>query len=70
MLGILIMEVEDMHNLYKRKKKSQVLVLTMIILLAMSLTIAACFTIVSKYSTNLKERINDLALEVYKDVNP
>ena len=59
-----------MHNLYKRKKKSQVLVLTMIILLAMSLTIAACFTIVSKYSTNLKERINDLALEVYKDVNP
>ena len=53
-----------------KTKKSQVLVLTLIILLAMSLTIAACFTIVARYSNSLKDRMNRLSAEVYKDVNP
>ena len=53
-----------------KKRKSQVLILTMVILLAMSLTVAACFSIVARYSNNLKERMDKLSAEVYKDVNP
>ena len=65
------MEVDVMFkSLHKRLKKAQVLVLTMVLLLAMSLTIVACFTIVTRYSTNLKDRVNNLSEEVYKDVNP
>ena len=62
------MEVRDM--LHHREKKAQVLILTLVILLAMSITIAACFTIVSRYSNNLKGRLEKLSAEVYKDVNP
>ena len=56
--------------LHHREKKAQVLILTLVILLAMSITIAACFTIVSRYSNNLKGRLEKLSAEVYKDVNP
>ena len=55
---------------HHKNKKAQVLILTLIILLAMSITIAACFSIVTRYSNNLKDRLNKLSAEVYKDVNP
>ena len=55
---------------HHKNKKAQVLILTLIILLAMSITIAACFSIVTRYSNNLKDRLDKLSAEVYKDVNP
>ena len=55
---------------HHKNKKAQVLILTLIILLAMSITIAVCFSIVTRYSNNLKDRLNKLSAEVYKDVNP
>ena len=61
------MEVLDMQ--LHKKRKSQVLVLTLILLLAMSITVAACFSIVARYSNNLKDRMNKLSAEVYKDAN-